>query len=274
MWNPINQAMTWLFDVVLWPVHPLAPGVQAFYLGIPAAILALVVFRYVSDQQGIETAKERIKGHLMELWIYKDDFMVSLLAQGSILRHNLVYLRHSLLPMAIMIVPFLLMLIQIESRFAFRALAPGETAVLTLALDGDHKVSSLPLELRVPPGVVPETPPLRIDATSEIAWRLRADAPGAHDILVSLGDERVKKRVQVGANGVSVATDLYRPGDWNTLLYPQEPALDAEGAVRALKLTYPRARGEFAGLSSASWIFFGSSIVFGFALRGLFGVTF
>jgi hypothetical protein len=266
--------MTWLFDVVLWPVQALDAGIQAFLLGIPAAVLALVIFRYASDQTGIETAKERIKGYLIELWLYRDDLWVTLLALGHILGHNVTYLRHALLPMAIMIVPFLLMLIQIESRFAFRALEPGETAVLTLALDGDTRVSQLPIELRLPAGLVPETPPLRIDATGEVTWRLRAEAVGAHDVQIVLGDERVAKTIRVGGNGVGVATELYRPGDWNALLYPQEPALDANGTVSALTFSYPRAGGEWLGLSSASWMFFLSSILFGFALRGLFGVTF
>jgi hypothetical protein len=39
-------------------------------------------------------------------------------------------------------------------------------------------------------------------------------------------------------------------------------------------MTYPRSRGVFAGLSSASWILFGATLVLGFALRRAFGVTF
>ena len=42
MWPFVNQASTLFFDVVLWPVQWLSGGWQAFYLGIPGAVLALL----------------------------------------------------------------------------------------------------------------------------------------------------------------------------------------------------------------------------------------
>ena len=240
----------------------------------PGALLALTVFRYTSNQDGIQRAKDRIWAHILEMRLYKDDFLVSLRAQGSILRHNVSYLGHALVPMAVMIIPFTLMLIQIESRFAFRGLEPGESALLTLTLDGGEPVSQIPVELRVPPGLARETPPLRIDQTGQVVWRLRAVEPGEHELHIAVVDDAIEKRVRVGMNGARVATDLFRAGDWATLLYPQEPPLPAGGPAASLQLGYPRALGEFAGLSTATWIFFASSMLFGFALRGLFGVTF
>ncbi len=274
MWPIVNQIVSLLFDVLLWPVSGLGAGWQALLLGIPAALLALLVFRYASNQAGIEREKDRIKAHLLELRLYKDDFKVSLLAQWGILRHNMAYLGHALLPMAVMIVPFVLILIQVESRFAFRSLEPGEAALLTVTLDSDEPVSQLPVELRLPADLVRETPALRIDQSDEVVWRVRGEQAGVHEIVIAVGDDEIRKRVVVGANGTWVATDLYRASDWGTLLYPQEPALADDGPARALQLSYPRALGEFAGLSTASWILFGSSILFGFALRGVVGVTF
>ena len=274
MWSIVNQAVTALFDVVLWPVHGLSAGWQAGYLGVPGALLGLLVYRFVSDQDGIERAKNLIVAHLFELRLFKDDFLVSLRAQGKILRHNATYLRHALLPMAVMIVPFLLMLVQVESRFAFRGLEPGERALLTLEIDGETAVSRLDIDLVLPEGVERESPALRIDPSGEVVWRLRGEAAGVHDVIISIGKQALHKQLVVGQNGTWVATELYRANDWETLLYPQEAALPADGPARALKLSYPRARGEFAGLSSASWIFMGSSILFGLLLRGAVGVTF
>ena len=78
MWAPVNQALNVLFDALLWPVSWLPGSGQAAWLGLPAAVLALLVFRWVSDQAGIERAKDRIKAHLLELFLYRDDFRVSL----------------------------------------------------------------------------------------------------------------------------------------------------------------------------------------------------
>ena len=64
----------------------------------------------------------------------------------------------------------------------------------------------------------------------------------------------------MSANGTWLASDVYRASDWTTLLYPQEPPLPTDGPAASLRIDYPRACGEFAGLSCASWIFFGSSM--------------
>ena len=64
-------------------------------------------------------------------------------------------------------------------------------------------------------------------------------------------------------------TMAYRASDMRTLLYPRVAALPSDGPVASLAIDYPRARGEFAGLSSTSWMFFGMVMVFAFALRRL-----
>jgi len=66
----------------------------------------------------------------------------------------------------------------------------------------------------------------------------------------------------------------YRANDMRTLLYPRAAALPANGPVTTFAIDYPRARGEFAGLSSTSWLFFGMVMVFAFALRRAFDVSF
>ncbi|MFQ5513632.1 MAG: hypothetical protein ACE5FG_04285 [Myxococcota bacterium] len=275
MWSAINSACNLVFDLLLWPVQWLSETLQLCWLGVPAAILALVVFRYVSDQEGIEIAKDKIKAHLLELRLYKDDLRVTLAAQGRVLRHNLTYLRHALLPMAVMIVPFVLMIVQVESRFAYRGLRPGEAALLTVEVDGAQRVSQLEPALRLPATVEQETPPLRIDETGEIVWRLRAGSrAGAYRVGILLGNVEVEKQLVVDGTRARVSPAVYRSSDLNVLAYPGEPPLATASPVRAVHIDYPRARGEFAGLSTASWIFFAASMVAGFALRGFFGVTF
>jgi hypothetical protein len=41
-----------------------------------------------------------------------------------------------------------------------------------------------------------------------------------------------------------------------------------------LEVEYPPQRAMFIGMSSATWLLFGATILFGFAFRGLVGVTF
>ena len=274
MWSIVNNLFNVAFDVLLWPVGWLSPAWQISALALPAAIFALLVFRYTSNQAGIERAKDRVKGHLLELWLYRDDLWVTLRALGNVLRYNMTYLRHALAPMAVMLVPFVLMLVQIESRFAFRSLHAGESVILRLYVDGEGPVSAVPTALRLPEGLEQETPALRIDETGEIVWRLGARRPGEYELGIQVGDAQIARRVVVDGSGPRISPIVYRSNDLNALLYPAEPLLASDLPVRAIHLDYPRARSTFLGLSSASWIFFAASMVFGFALRGVLGVTF
>ena len=84
----------------------------------------------------------------------------------------------------------------------------------------------------------------------------------------------VTKRAVVEGNGAHISPWVQRGSDPWTLLYPLEQPLPSGGEVAAVSLAYPRERGAFLELSSAGWIFILATFVFGFALRGAFGVTF
>ena len=270
----LNGASNLVFDLWLGAFRFLPPTLQAASLGLPAAALALLVYRYVSNQRGIRAARDKITAHLLELVLFQDDLRVSLRAQGSILRYNLIYVGHALLPMAVMLVPFVLILVQVESRFAYRGLAPGDSVILSVRADDEAPMSQRPVSLVLPPGVVRETPPLRVDALHEIRWRLRGETPGQHRIVIHLDQTQVEKRLVVGPDTTTLERASYRSTDLNTLLYPLEPALPRDGPIAEVELDYPRARGSFWGLSSASWALVGTSLLFGFGLRRLFGVVF
>lgn len=275
MWSEVNYILGRAFDLWLWPFQDLPPTWQVCWLALPVAMFALLVFRYSSNQRAIERTKDLIKAHLFELRLYRDDVNVIMRAQRKILRHSLTYMRHALVPMAVMIVPLILVMVQVESRYAFRALAPDESSIVTATLDGDYgPVSDLKAEILLPVGLEQETSGLRIDKTGEILWRVGAVTPGEHRIEIRVGDARAAGRVVVGGTGARPIPAVYRADDWRTLLYPGLPPLENDSIVSAITVSYPRERAVFAGLSSASWILFGVSLLLGYALRRIFGVTF
>lgn len=274
MWSVLNQAVNKSVDVWLWPFRGLGPLWQVCALALPAAIFSLLVYRFASNQAAIRRTKDRIKAYLLELRLFRDDLGVSLRAEGAILRHSFAYMGHALLPMALMIAPFLLLLAQIESRFAFRGLGEGEPAIVAIKVNPEIRVSEVNPRLYLPRGLSLETPPVRIDATGEILWRIRADRVGSYAVSVEIGDRRYRRQVAVGKDDTHLAPVIYRADDARTALYPAEPALESGWVVQSIEVVYPRARGEFAGLSSASWTLFGLILLFGFLLRGSLGVTF
>lgn len=273
MWSTINGAISAAVDAWLWAFQSFPPVVQFLALALPVTLLALLVYRYTSDQQGIRAVKNRLKAYLLELRLFKDDLRVQLHAQGQILKNSTIYMAYALVPMSVMIVPVVLLMIQVESRYAFRPLQPGESTIVEVTVDTRTAPSELEATLLVPLGLTLATPPLRMDEERSILWRVRADEPGDYTLRIRIGEQEYSKRLRVGERG-DLSPAIYAADDIRTLAYPLEPALAAASLVSSVELAYPRDRAVFAGLSSASWILFVASLAFGYLLRGLFGVTF
>ena len=274
MIDALNLTVNKVFDVWLWPFQSLSPNWQIVITAIPVTVFALLVFRFASNQAGIYSVKNKIKAYLLELWLYKDDLAVLFRAQGQVLRYSFVYLRYALVPLLIMIAPLALVIVQMESLYAFRGLQPGDSVILTVTAGDSLDLYDIEDDLHLPDGLLQETPPLRIKGSAQILWRIRGDASGEHDAVIRLGNQEIAKRIVVDDPAVRLAPVVYRSGDWRMLGYPAERPFDAESGIVAVELPYERGRGEFAGLSSASWLLFAVTLVLGFALRGFFGVTF
>jgi hypothetical protein len=260
------------FDALFWLVHWLPAEWQVVVLALPGALFALAIYKVVSNQNAIRDAKDKIVAHLLELRLFRDDLRVLLRAEGRVFANIGRYLGHSLLPLVVMLPVFLLLMIQIESRFAFRGLAPDEQALVIVGIASSQPVSRMPVKLDAGNGLRVATPALRADSRSEIYWRVHAVAPGTHNLKLRIGSEQADRVVSGEAS--PAMTMAYRANDVRTLLYPRVTALPPNGAVTSLAIDYPRARGAFAGLSSTSWLFFGMVMVFALALRRLFDVSF
>lgn len=254
---PFGHAPAW-FDLLVWPVL--------------AGVLALVAYKYVSNQRGIEAAKDRIRAHLYEIRLFRHDPLVVLGSTARILWRNAIYLGHNLLPMAVVLVPMLAVLTQLEANYAFAPAPVGSVELLEVELD--RKAGAKPREVRLelPAGVALDAPPVRTP-DGEVYWRLRAEAPGDHVLALQLGGQTVTKTWAVGGEHRKIP--VKRTKRWDALLYPGEPALPADSPLQTVSLAYPeRDLGLLPGGELGILVtFFGVSLVAGFALKGRFGVT-
>jgi len=277
MWESVNRGLDAFFGVFLRPLSGVDPIWQGVILGLPVALLALLIYRVASDQQGITKSKNLIKGHLLELLLFRDDLKVILGAQGRALWQCVVYLRHALIPLAILIVPVLLLLVQIETRYANRALETGESALVGIILADDLTPSTISPEpvLTGHHGILVETPALRLDAENRLIWRVRAVEPGNHVISIRLNGSDIGRHIAVSPlEKERVIESIYRSIDFRTLGSPGEDALTESSPAVSLFVNYPDRAGKFAGLSYVSWALFGASLLFGFLLRRPLGVDF
>jgi hypothetical protein len=247
-------------DVLLWSV-----------LG---GVMALLVIKACSNQKAIAKVKNEIKVHLLEVRLFQDDLLGVLVATGKVFGKNLLYVAHNLVPMVVMIVPMLAILAQLVATYAYEPLEPGTETIVRAQVateSGRPVMPATQVRLEAPPGVKLLTQ-VR-GPGGEIAWRVKLEQAGTHELKIHLGDEVVTKTLQVG--GDAGRMPVMRTQGFEAALFPAEPALPGDSKLYSVGVTYPTRDigwmpGGEAGLLGT---FFVLSIVAGLALKGVFKVT-
>lgn len=268
LYNRISSA---IFDVLLAPFGHEFAAFDLLLWPVVMGVVALVVYKYVSNQAAIARVKRQISMHLLEIRLFSHDIAQVLKSTGSILFKNSIYLGHNLLPMVVMLAPMVALMVQLVSHYAYAPSEPGAVELLELELDPDAAVGDVALTL--PEGVSLDAPPVR-SPDGKVFWRLRADQPGDHALSVRVDDEVFEKRWAVGGEPRKVPVKRLR--GLEALLYPGEEAIPSGAPVLALELA-PHTR-ELPALfpDGETGILLWSlalSLVAGVALKGVFGVT-
>ncbi len=254
---PFGHRAMW-FDLLLWPVV--------------AGIVALLIYKAVSNQTGIAAAKRRIVVHLLEVMLYRDDVRTVLGSTARGLGQNLRYLAYNLLPMLVLIVPMTIILVQLVAHYAYAPLARGDVQLLEVELAPGSGLTSRDVSATFPPAVAVQAGPVRT-ADGRVFWRLEMREDGEHTIVLRAGDETQEKVVVVGDEPRKVP--VLRTRTWLALLYPGEPALPASSKFETITLRVPeRDLSPFpSGEGGILLWFFVASLAVGFLLRKRLGVT-
>jgi hypothetical protein len=258
----LNAALRLVFDLLLAPFATMPPMVGLTVVSLVTAVFMLVVFKHTSNQPGLDAVKRRIHACLFEIRLFNDDLRAIFRAQNEILRHNLTYLRLSLAPMLWILPPLVLVMAQLQFHYGYEGLRPGERTLL---------------EVDLRPGAV--TPGDRPRAVLEVPPGLRAETDAVRDGDFELGlsvdgAPRVTKTVRVTARTVRLSPERVDHAFLSQLLYPAEAPLPSASPVRSIRLAYPDRDVSVLGFRLYWMIpFFVLSIVFAFALRGVFHVT-
>jgi hypothetical protein len=240
---------------------------------ILAGIVALLVYKRVSNQAGIARAKNGIVVNLLEVVLYRDDLAGVLGSTARALGHNVLYLAHNILPMLVMIVPMTAVLVQLVAHYALAPIAAGSVELVTARLDpAVARMKPTDLRLELPDGVVLDAPPVHT-ADGEVVWRVRAEREGDYAIKIHAGDQVIEKGLAVG--GTPRKVPVMRTKSWEALLYPAEPGMPSTSALYSVDVRYPaRALTFFPdGEGGILLWFFAASLAAGFALKNRFGVT-
>ena len=270
--NAVNVVLTPVFDLVCWPFRALAPIWALTVISFASGIFLVWLFGKTSDQNRIREIRDRIRGNLIGVRLFQHDIGVVLSLQSRIFGDTFRFMGMALIPMLIMIVPVVLIMTQLNLRFAVSPLETGQP-VLVKALVRDAVSLDQPIALEVPDGVTVETPPVRIRSTREIAWRLRVDRPGDHALVVHIGNETLQMPLVGGVGWGPVVQRRTGRGVVDTLLYPGAPPIAAGHIVEAVEIAYPPLEMSLLGVG-VDWLigFLILSMAFGFAFKGVLGV--
>lgn len=283
MWI-INSIFGVIVDLALFPFREMSPMIGLTCFSLAAGVGMLYVFKWTSDQKGLEDVKRKIHAGIFEIRLFSDDIRAIFTAQRDIFRYNFVYLRLALAPLLWMIIPFVLMVAQLQLHYGYEGLMVGEPVIVKVAMSGERAVynglgveggvGSSVVELEVPDGLRLETPRLTIRSLNQAEWRLVADEPGSYELGIRVGDQVYFKSVEVSSQVVKrspIRTDRFL----DQLLYPGEPGFPSGAAVSAIEVLYPEREVNFFGWDT-HWLvpFSIIAIILAFALKKPLRVTF
>jgi hypothetical protein len=295
--NAINGAMTALFDLALWPFELLGNMVAMIVISGVFGIVALIAFKYISWQKGIKSAKDRIKGHMIEIRIYQDDLVVVGKSVTKILWRNFQYVGLNFGPFIPLAIPFVLVMAQFVVRYAYdpvpvtqvtEGMLPGEGTTVQVALKEKNRAAAADLQVILPEGVKAVSPLVRSPGSGRAFIEVVATAPGNHELVFEVPDGKggVTRETKILTAGDEPARQMqpYRTlaSNWYLLLspescsmlWPAEPHFTSASPFASIAIAYPyRDLGWVPdGEMGILLVLIGASMLFGFAALKPLGV--
>lgn len=250
-WVTINGAVGAAFDAVFGLMEAWPGWASLLALSAVTGVLALLAFKYTSNQDAIGKVRDDFKAALLSLKLFKDEISVTFAAIGRMFWAGLRLLGLSLVPFAVMLVPMVLLIVQMAMRYEWRPLRPGERTVLCADLrpGTPHELAELACE--APEGLALEIPvegcrPAPVPAAEDrpernfVCWRLRAQSPGAHRVVLRIDEQAVEKEVRVSENAYAGVSPVRPARRWTDILfYPRESPPDEGAIVQRVTVDFP-----------------------------------
>ncbi len=277
MLSTFNAIMNGLFNVVGFPFQKMSPLVGLVVISLLAGVFLLILFKYTSPQKAIKRVKDQIKARLYEVRLFKDDMGVVFKATMQLLKKNAFYIGCCTIPMVPLIVVVLPLLFQLDSRYGYDPLKPGDVTILDVTLDDELDVLAAKVEIDLPDGLAIDAGPVRIPSRHELSYRLRVKEKGAYEIGLKVNGTDFSKRIDAEEGLVTVSPARYRNTEtFDAMMFPAEAPWPSDSPLKAVSLKHQRA--DMLGMDGDifPWliIFCIVGLAFGFALKGVFKVNF
>jgi hypothetical protein len=274
--NAVNRFVTAVFDVLLTPLEVLGPEFALVVVSGLFGVGALFIFKFISNQKGIKAAKDKIKGHMIEIRIYQDDLGLVSKAIGKVMLRNLQYVTYNLLPFVPLAIPFVFVLAQFVTRYGFAPLPVETRQVGLLAGSGTNFelefaegrwADAAGLTIEYPDFIRPLTKVVRAPSEGRAFQEIVATGPGRGAATITLADgTRLTKEIVAGGEAPRMMQGD-RVSGLSAALWPAEESLGSDSPVEHVWFVYPDAplRWMPDGAFGVIVAFLIASIVFGLA---------
>jgi hypothetical protein len=272
-----------IIDQLFLPFSRFSPLYGLAFATLLITAFALIIYKYCSNQQEIKKAKERIKAHFVEVWLFIDDPILILKAQAGIFSQGVRYLAYALIPLAIMFLPVLIFLVNCEYRYHYRPFQPGEIFLLKIRLSENVAQLEHTVNLELSSGLELTAPPLRLqdkdesgEEFREIDYRLKVKEKGDHIVkLLVSGQEQIDLRIFADVLKNTRLNPIEAIGFFSTFLHPGTNLLKTKSGIEKIELKYPVAYVGLLGWKAYwIWPFLILMFIFAFALKPIIKVEF
>jgi len=226
-------------------------GLQPMWTLIPISLLAgvamLWVFARTSNQKAIRAAKRKLQAHLYELRLFTDEPALVWQAQKALLWANLRYIGLMLVPAVLLTIPMGILFVHLEAFYGMSPLPIGREAIVTMKLTHPLVASDAAPTLEAPPGIIVETPAVRVVSEREVSWRVRPERPVAGYLRFGLSpQESVDKKINAGT-GPRYLSDRRVASRKDLFWHPEEKRIH-DVRVEWIEIPYPSAKIHWLGL--------------------------
>ena len=204
-------------------------------------------FLRISKRTALSLALRRILGHLAELRLYFDEPALVWRAHKDLAAANLRLLLLLLPPSLLLALPAIWLYAALDSIYGFQRIPIGAPAIVSARFAAPRDAETAPASLAASPEIAIETAPVRTPSDGRISWRIRALRPVCGLLRFTMGGVMLEKRVAAGGDCLFVSPRRSR-SPLSFFADPPEPRLPP-GPLVALKIDYPSARIQFAGLT-------------------------
>lgn len=267
------DALTKVFDLVLFPFRQMAPVWGVAFLALLTAIFILMVYKWVSNQRAIARLKKQVQGHFLGIYLFRDDPVQVLRSLGNVCACSVRYVGCSLIPLAVVLVPIALACVQMQLRYGYEAPRTGESLIVSLKTSNGMMAGGA--TLTASPGLRVETPPLLIPASDEVDWRVRVEGHGEQHLEFGIGGLTLEKEIVIDSRVRGRYPVTAQESFINSLINPGEQPLPADSPVYSVSVGYRSARVNLFGIKMHwSIAYFLMAVVFGMLLKRFMGVEF